>query len=880
MKTAPASQDYCSGQPVFLDSLTEGGLVSEGELNVFLVRCMESGQAGEHFFLTALPAGKSFFPEAPLLHKGIKYRLAVVPCGNTRVQPLPLGPFPELSNEELQKKEWLACLYAAVHGSANVEPEHASISTVLAALMDARDGQKQQRQEKSRENDRLTRTALSRTLDTLGGIAGIHTPGQTLEKGADPLEQALRKIAQCYRLPFNNTQAGAAQGSAVHEPQEEIAPQDRLKAFVETAGWRMRNIVLPPDFYTHSARPVLAFRRDDNAPLVLFLNANGSSYWDPAQGEAPRRLTAAVAKGISTEAYCFYEPFPTGPKTQRAMLRFIFANAGPTLGIMLLAGLVSALIGLVMPVATHYVTGKIIPTANLHELWQLAFLLVTLTTCQIALSVVPTLVTMLFGAQQFERFEAAMFDHILRIPVATFHICDAGDMTQRIMGASQVQSAVFSIISGQFLGAVFSLVSLSMMFYYSPTLALVGSGAVILYALLFFFLSRINLQPLARHVAASGRISGLLKQFFDGMAKIRGAGAEQRVLSRFMDDFSELARTDFIIARNGSILSLVGTIFPAMISVLFYALAGGFLVRNLPLPVFLAFMAAFQNFQGSLMGVSSGCWALLAVGPEINRLKPLLEAEPEDTGERHPPRKLSGQVEVSHLRFRYAPDAPLVLDDVSFAVAPGEFIAIVGPSGSGKSSLVRLLLGFEQPEGGSIYYSGKDLANLELRAVRRQLGVILQHSKILPGSILENITTGTEHTLPDAWRALQLAAFDKEVEAMPMGIHTLVSSETLSGGEQQRILIARALVGTPTIVVMDESTSALDNRTQEYVTNSMAALRMTRIVIAHRLSTIIRADRIYVLEKGRILQSGSYAELSTADGLFKRLVERQRTGDF
>ncbi|MDR1276414.1 MAG: ATP-binding cassette domain-containing protein, partial [Candidatus Accumulibacter sp.] len=633
---------------------------------------------------------------------------------------------------------------------------------------------------------------------------------------------------------------------------------------------------LPSDFRTLSARPLLAFGKADGAPCVLYLKGGGSTCWDPALGGEPRPLTADFAEGLSSEALCFYEPFPAGKKDRKTLLRFIFATAKPALATVFPIGLAAALIGLVMPVATQYVTGNIIPTANLPELWQLACLLVVLTTCQTVLSVVPALVMLLFGTQQYERFQAAVFDHILRIPVASFQICDAGDMTQRVLGASRVQQAVFGIISGQFLGSVFSLFSLAMMFYYSPALAWAGTTAVVLYALLWFLLAGINLRPLALQVTASGRVSGLMKQFFDGIGKIRGAGAEQQIVSRFLDDFSPLARNNFVIARNGAMLNVVTTIFPMLISVLFYGLAGGWLDKNLPLPVFLAFMAAFQNFQGGIMGISSGCWSLLVIEPEIRLLMPLLDADPEDAGERSPPGTLDGSIELAHLSFRYAADAPLVLDDVSLKAEPGEFVAVVGPSGSGKSTLVRLLLGFERPEKGGIYYSGKDLATLDPRAVRRQMGVILQNSKILPGSILENLAAGAEHSLDDAWRALELAAFAEEVKAMPMGIHTLVSSDTLSGGQQQRILIARALMGSPSIVIMDESTSALDNRTQDVVSGNMERLRMTRLVIAHRLSTIVQADRIYVLEKGKLRQSGSYEELCAEEGLFKRLAERQR----
>ncbi|MBS1370093.1 MAG: ATP-binding cassette domain-containing protein [Lentisphaeria bacterium] len=744
-----------------------------------------------------------------------------------------------------------------------------SVPELLSVLVGAVDEQKEKRLQLNRENRELTSDALVRKLDGLGRLAGIRSTSQPHTEESDPLVSALREIAANYRLPMEK--------ESELLQNKERSPQERLKEFVAAAGWRIRKIDLPLDYYKQSARPVLAFRNEDQSPVVLYLSANGSSYLDPARGNRKYPLDKKSASDFTGEAYCFYEPFPPGRKTKKLLLKFIFATAKPVLALIVIAGVISSLIGLVMPVATRYITGEIIPTANLPELWQLMFLLIVLTACEIGLGVVPALVMMLFSAQQYERFQAAVYDHILRVPVKTFRMCDSGDMTQRILGASQIQAAVFKIISQQFLGSLFSLVSLAMMFYYSPLLGAMGFVMVLIYAAAFFLLSRINFRPLTVQAAAAGRMSGLMKQFFDGMAKIRAAGAEQRILSRFTDDFAETVRQNYLISRNGAYQSMLSMIFPMLISVLFYALAGGFLDKNLPLPVFLAFMAAFQSFQGGVMGFAAGCWSFLAIKPELDRILPILEVEPEDDGERHNPGKLDGKVEVSHLNFRYSADSPPVLKDVSFYANPGEFIAIVGPSGAGKSSLVRLLLGFERPETGGIYYSGKDLANLELRSVRRQLGVILQSSKILPGTILENIITGTEYTTRDAWRALELAAFDQDVKDMPMGIHTLVTSETISGGQQQRILIARALVGLPAVVIMDEATSALDNLSQLTVKENMEKLHMTRIVIAHRLSTIIRADRIYVMEKGEVVQQGSYAELAAKEGLFKRLAERQLT---
>lgn len=847
-----------SGKELWLSFLTSGMTIVSGEVNLFLIRRGADGQSGERTFLAVLRSGSGLLPEAEITVDGIVYGLAAVPSGEAVAEDC-------VYPEELWKK----CLSAAVDGFAGERINGENVAELLNSLAGILTARRKRHFLFEQENRELTDDALGRKLDALGRLAGVCSTWRERAGEADPLATVLREIAECYRLPFDR--------EVELLRDRERPPRERLKEFAAVAGWRIREIELTADFYKQSARPVLAFRRADHSPVILYLSSGGGWYRDPACGNGRFPLDRKAAQEFSRSGWCFYEPFPAGKKTKKVLLKFIFATAKPVLVLILAAGLVSSLLGLAAPVATQYVIGEIIPSANLPELWQLTALLIVLTACGVMLGVVPSLVMMLFSARQFERFQAAMYDHVLRIPVKTFRMCDSGDMTRRILGASQVLTAVFGIISRQFLGSLFSLVSLLLMFLYSPLLAVTGTAMVLIYATVFFLLSRINLRPLAIQAAASGRMSGFLKQVFDGMAKIRAAGAEQRILSRFTDDFAEVERQSFIIARNGAYQNVFSMVFPMVISVLFYALAGGFSGNNLPLPVFLAFMAAFQSFQGGLIGVASGFWALLAIKPELDRIMPILEAEPEDGGERKSPGRLDGRVEVSSLNFRYSPDSQRALTDVSFHADPGEFVAIVGPSGAGKSSLVRLLLGFEQPESGMICYSGRDLANLELRSVRRQMGVILQNSRIMPGSILENIVTGTEYTVQDAWRALELAAFRREVEEMPMGIHTLVSSETVSGGQQQRILIARALVGSPPIVIMDESTSALDNRSQEIVKTNMERLRMTRIVIAHRLSTILRADRIYVLDKGRVVQQGTYEQLAAEDGLFRRLTERQLT---
>ena len=236
-----------------------------------------------------------------------------------------------------------------------------------------------------------------------------------------------------------------------------------------------------------------------------------------------------------------------------------------------------------------------------------------------------------------------------------------------------------------------------------------------------------------------------------------------------------------------------------------------------------------------------------------------------------------GAIEASRLRFRYKEDLPIVLNDVSFTINPGEFVAFVGHSGSGKPTLFRLLLGFEKPESGFIHFDGLDLDDIDPQALRRQMGVVLQNGRITDGDIFTNIIGTAPLSIDDAWEAARAAGLDKDIEAMPMGMHTVISEGGggLSGGQRQRLLIARAIVHRPRILLFDEATSALDNQTQSTVSRSLEQLNATRIVIAHRLSTILHADRIFVFDQGGIVQQGTYDELMAQEGLFRDLAQRQ-----
>ena len=241
--------------------------------------------------------------------------------------------------------------------------------------------------------------------------------------------------------------------------------------------------------------------------------------------------------------------------------------------------------------------------------------------------------------------------------------------------------------------------------------------------------------------------------------------------------------------------------------------------------------------------------------------------------------RLSGNIEMSHVSFRYADNMPNILNDLSIRIKSGEYIAIVGETGCGKSTLVRILLGFEKPKKGAVYYDGKDISGLDLRSLRRHIGVVMQNGKLMMGSIFENITISAPWlTLDDAWKAAETAGIADDIREMPMGMQTIISEGQggISGGQKQRLLIARAIAPNPRILIFDEATSALDNLTQKKVTKALDSYKCTRLVIAHRLSTIQACDRILVLRGGRFIEDGTYDELIANQGFFAELVERQR----
>jgi ATP-binding cassette subfamily C protein len=419
------------------------------------------------------------------------------------------------------------------------------------------------------------------------------------------------------------------------------------------------------------------------------------------------------------------------------------------------------------------------------------------------------------------------------------------------------------------------------MFYYSWRLASIAAALVFGSFLLFTFCGWLQVRILRDVSALGGRIAGMTLQFINGIAKFRVAGTEARAFAVWAREFAKQRVLSMRARKISNLVSIFNSAFPVLAwAAIFYS--AGSLMKTPGTPMlttgeFLAFMAAFVQFSTGTLELSSALISVLNVIPLYERAKPILTSLPEVMTTQTAPPELTGNIDIHHVGFRYRDEGPLVLRDLSLGIASGQFVALVGPSGSGKSTLFRLLLGFEAPGSGAIYYDGQDLADLDVQAVRRQIGVILQNSRLMTGSIFRNIVGDGTLTIDDAWEAARQAGLEEDLKTMPMGMHTVVSEGGggLSGGQRQRLLIARAIVRKPRILLFDEATSALDNRTQAIVSQSLKALNATRVVIAHRLSTVMHADQICVLDKGSLVEMGSYEELMGQGGLFTQLAKRQ-----
>ena len=635
-----------------------------------------------------------------------------------------------------------------------------------------------------------------------------------------------------------------------------------------------REVVLEQKWYRQECGVLLGTLDD---ALVALYRKKGKSYvlYD---GEKEVPITAEIAEKISPKAHSIGRALPRTRLAGKDLLRFCKKSI-PKKSIVALAllGLAGTLIGILLPTLNQKIYDEYIALGDFGMVIQLCVLIGSFMLGNVFFSMVKKLTEYGVSCHVNYDLQNAVYWRIFQLPESFFRSYDSGDLAQRLGQAGSSAAQVVSQITGAGFGMVFSLFYLWRMIKYSGKLTVWALIMSLVFALLSYFLETRSLRYETLQADTSGKAVAKLYQYLGGVDKIRMAGAEERAILEYLIPFTQEQKYEIQGKRITAVSEVLSDVSTYLFSMILYFVI---IKKNQDISVgnFMAFNSAFGTFSSALMQLISGCMTIFRLKPIYTRLKPIFDTQPEDDEQKQIVQSLSGSIELEHVSFGYSPEAGNVLNDISLQIHPGEYVAIVGPSGCGKSTLLKLLLGFETPTQGKIRYDGKSLSGLDAHSLRRNLGVVLQDGKLIAGSIYDNITiTCPNPTMKAVNEVIEAVGLKADIDQMPMGVQTVLSESgnTISGGQQQRILIARAIMNKPQVLFFDEATSALDNLTQAKVCQSLDDMHVTRVVIAHRLSTIQNCDRILVFNNGQIQEEGNFESLMAQKGLFYNMAKRQ-----
>ena len=708
-------------------------------------------------------------------------------------------------------------------------------------------------------------------------------------------EAARRRLFNIYDIP--DEQDAAASDMALAEAVQIIGRHEGIEFKVpapsgpfgspvglvdilDASGVRARRVQLAAKekWWRGDSHAMLAFRAEDERPVALLPGMFGRYREIDPVSKRSVRVTPARADAFKEDAWMFYRPLPSGSAEPADLLRLGLPGSAADLLRLVISGLPGGLIKLAPAFALGFVANQVARGGSAGSLYAVALALAGLGLLGALLHLLQGTAMMRLEGRSSSRVEAAFWDRLLRLPRTTLHRYPAGDLAMSGMTFQNLRDGLQGTLADSVLSLIFLLPVFAVIFFYDAMLGIIALAFSLASLLVTAALGWGQVSSYGRMMSAVRRGAGNLFQIIRGISKLRVENAEGSAFAISAKDYREQKRAEFSLGALEGQLQAFGAALPFLAgAVLLAAVAAGG-DRELPVGDFLVVYTVFIVFQAAVTRLGGSIGVIAAMRPAFDQMRPMLAAEPETAVEGEPVEHLGGEILFDHISFRYDPDGPLILDEVTIRARPGEFVAIAGESGAGKSTLFRLALGVDQPTAGAVYYDGRDLRHLNLKQVRRKIGVVPQSVQLHPQDLWDNIVAHHEEaSTEEAWKAARAAQIEREIKAMPMGMMTMVgtSGTVLSGGESQRITIARSLMRNPRIMLLDEATNWLDNQSQAQVMQNLAILTSTRIVIAHRLSTLQHADRIYVLQAGKVVQTGSFKELMEVGGVFRDLVKRQ-----
>jgi NHLM bacteriocin system ABC transporter ATP-binding protein len=683
--------------------------------------------------------------------------------------------------------------------------------------------------------------------------------------GEEPAFAAATRVGQALGIEIRQPPASARSGPRV----------DPINAIAQASHARIRTVRLVGQWWKRDYGPLIGYLKRGDTPVALIRRGRSYDLYDPESPDQPRQVDETVAKELRFDGRTLYRPLPGRPISGWELFKHGMRGGRRDVLTMFIAGAASAGLGLLVPIMTGVVLGTLVATAQTRRITELCILLIISAVVSALLAVFYNIASLRIEGRLDENVQAGVWDRLMSLPPKFYRGSSTGQLATAALAISNVREQLSGLAAKGLLAAIVAVANLILIIVLDPLLALITILLVAFAVGLSLLVGRRQLGRQRLNFELLKEINSRTFQLIEGVAKLRASASEDRGFAYWASAFGAGREQSVAIRASQNRLTAFNAAFTVFGSVIVFFVVGE--VITISTSTFLTFNVAFFQVLGSILTVSTTMMLGVTVAPMLEGVTPIISAEPETAEAKEDPGELTGHIEVSHVSFRYDEGSPEVLHDISFTTRPGEFVGIVGASGSGKSTLLRLLLGFESPSSGGILYDEQDLGDLDVVSVRRQTGVVLQNGTLFQGDILTNIVGSGLYTYDDAWEAIKACGMEEDIEQMPMGLHTVLSegASTLSGGQRQRLLIARAIVARPRILFLDEATSALDNRSQEIVTESLRQLNATRVVIAHRLTTIRDADRIIVMDAGRIVETGTYDELMSQEGVFSMLARRQ-----
>ena len=719
--------------------------------------------------------------------------------------------------------------------------------------------------EQIRQREKSDQNVLEDSFFRMAGVVMDKWNADRLEDEQLITREALDEVLKFYHC------------KPVEVPDNVKDPNEQLEYVLRPTGLMVREVELEGNWQNDAFGPMLGYMKETGMTVAL-IPGTVFGYWyrDPATGRKIR-VNRKTAGQFAREAMCFYQPLPMKKLGIPDLMLYMKNSISSSDMILIaLATLAATMVGMIEPRVYNLITGTILRNRNMNLLIGMAVFLLSSAFASQLIELVRSLLMNRINTKTSQAVEASVMMRILSLPVSFFRGFSSGELSSRASSINSLCSMILNNILSIGLSSLMSLLYVTQIFRFAPALVWPSLLVILSTVVVSVTASVIQIDISRKKMKLAAEEAGMSYALLNGIQKVRLSGSEKRVFARWGRLYARNARLEYnppaFVKLNGVIttaISLVGTI------VMYYlAVKSGVADHQ-----YYAFNAAFGRVMGAFSALAGIAISVASIRPVLEMAEPILKAEPEVTADKAPVEQLSGHIEMSHVTFRYDRDTPYVLDDLNLNIRAGEYVAIVGRTGCGKSTLVRLLLGFEKPEKGAVYYDNHELGNIDPRSLRKHIGTVIQNGQLFQGDIFSNITiSAPQLTLKEAWEAAETAGIAQDIRDMPMGMQTVISEGQggISGGQKQRLMIARAIAPKPKVLIFDEATSALDNKTQKQVSDALDKLNCTRIIIAHRLSTIRNCDRILVMDHGSIIEEGKYEDLIAKGGYFAELVERQR----